>query len=116
MYKYMHTYMKGTSICAMTPTPVCTLPTCGAGGGYMYMAKARDRERPGRTRSRGRGGHRASHPDSSAPLSPSSEYVAHKTVKARFWPWLSGECPETLSRCSLFAWKRLDLDVDTLGA
>ena len=28
-----------------------------------------------------------------------------KTVKARFWPWLSGECPHNASRCFLFARK-----------
>ena len=32
---------------------------------------------------------------------PSS--VEHKTVKARFWPWLSGQSPENLGRCSLVA-------------
>ena len=36
----------------------------------------------------------------------SSEYGTHKTVKARFWPWLSGESPHNLSSCSLLARKR----------
>jgi len=36
-----------------------------------------------------------------APLS--SEYRTYKTVKARFWPWLSGESPHNLVSCSLFA-------------
>jgi len=32
----------------------------------------------------------------------SSEYGTHKTVKARFRPWLSGESPQHLFRCSRF--------------
>ena len=31
---------------------------------------------------------------SHAPLS--SQYGTHKTVEARFWPWLSGKSPQTL--------------------
>ena len=30
-------------------------------------------------------------------------YGTYKTVKARFWPWLSGKGRQKLSRCSLFA-------------
>jgi hypothetical protein len=33
----------------------------------------------------------------------SSEYGTYETVKARFWPWLSGETPQTLLSGSLFA-------------
>ena len=36
----------------------------------------------------------------------SSEYGTHKTVTVRFWPWLSGESPQNLARCSVIAWKR----------
>ena len=36
----------------------------------------------------------------------SSEYGTYKTVKARCWPWLSGESPLSLLSCSLFARKR----------
>ena len=35
-----------------------------------------------------------------------SEYGTYKTVKARFWSWLSGEGPRHISRCSLFARKQ----------
>jgi len=34
--------------------------------------------------------------------------MAHKTVKARVWPWLLGTSPENLSRCSLFTRKRTE--------
>ena len=37
---------------------------------------------------------------------PSSEHGAYKTVKARFWPWLSGDSLETRSRCSLLIIQR----------
>jgi len=33
--------------------------------------------------------------------------VAHTTVKAKFWSWLSSKCLENLSSCSLFARQRL---------
>ena len=33
----------------------------------------------------------------------SPEYGTYKTVKDRFWPWISGESPFTVSSCSLFA-------------
>ena len=33
----------------------------------------------------------------------SSENGTCKTVKARFWPWLSGKRPANLSSCSLFS-------------
>jgi len=36
----------------------------------------------------------------------SSELCTYKTVKARFWPWLSGKSPYFFGRCSLFARKR----------
>jgi len=36
----------------------------------------------------------------------SSEYGTHKTDTARFWPWLSGEYPQNVASCSLFARKR----------
>jgi len=39
----------------------------------------------------------------------SSEYATHKTVKARFWPWISGKGPYNISSCPLFARKRLSL-------
>ena len=39
-------------------------------------------------------------PPPSPPLP--SEYGTHKTVNARFWPWLSGKSPSNLLRCSLF--------------
>jgi len=32
-----------------------------------------------------------------------SEYGTYTTVTGRFWPWLSGESHQNLSRCSLFA-------------
>ena len=35
-----------------------------------------------------------------------SEHGTHKTVKARNWPWRSGESPQNLLSCSLFARKR----------
>ena len=35
----------------------------------------------------------------------SSEYGTYKTVTAGFWPWLEGESPYNLLRCSLFARK-----------
>jgi len=31
------------------------------------------------------------------------EHGTHETVKARFWPWLSGNSPQNRVRCSLFA-------------
>ena len=31
------------------------------------------------------------------------EYGTYVSVKARFWPWLSGKLPQTFSNCSLFA-------------
>ena len=37
----------------------------------------------------------------------SGEYGRYKTVKARFWPWLAGESPQTLSSCPLFVRKRV---------
>ena len=33
----------------------------------------------------------------------SSEDGTYTAVKARFWPWLSGESHQNLARCSLFA-------------
>ena len=36
-----------------------------------------------------------------------SECGTRKTVKARFWPWLSGNMPARGSRCSLFARRAL---------
>jgi len=43
-------------------------------------------------------------PLSSGPLS--SEHGKYKAVKARFWLWFSGNCPQNLLSCSLFALKR----------
>jgi len=40
------------------------------------------------------------------PVPLSSDYGAFKTVKARFWPSLSGTSRQTLSRCPLFARQR----------
>ena len=34
------------------------------------------------------------------------EPCTNKTVKARFWPWLSGDRPQNRMRCSVFARKR----------
>ena len=36
----------------------------------------------------------------------SSKHGTLKTIEARFWPWLSGKSPQTLSSCSLFTRKR----------
>ena len=36
---------------------------------------------------------------------PSSEYGMYKTVKTRFWPWLSSKRPQHFVMCSLFARK-----------
>ena len=34
------------------------------------------------------------------------EHRTYKTVKARFWPWMSGKSPSNFSRCAPFARKR----------
>jgi len=36
----------------------------------------------------------------------SSEHDTYKTVKAKFWPWLSGRSPSNLRSCSPFARRR----------
>ena len=38
----------------------------------------------------------------------SSESGTYKTVKARFWPPISGKSPSNLSSCSLFSRRRLE--------
>ena len=38
-----------------------------------------------------------------------AERGTYKTVKARFWSWLSGGSPQNLSNCSLFARKRMQV-------
>ena len=38
----------------------------------------------------------------------SSQLGKYKTVQARFWPWPSGEIPQTLLSCSNFARKRIE--------
>ena len=50
-----------------------------------------------------------------APCDPLSiEFGTYKTVKARFWSWLSGKSPQTLLSCSLSARKRTQsFDCDT---
>ena len=40
----------------------------------------------------------------SGPLA--GELGTHKTVKARFWPWLSGENPQNMISVFFFDWKR----------
>ena len=41
--------------------------------------------------------------DAAVPRPLSSECGTHKTVTARFWPWLPGKNVYVLSTCSLFA-------------
>ena len=42
----------------------------------------------------------------------SSEYGTCKTVKARFWPWPSGQSPQNLVRCSSLGGGRARLGVE----
>ena len=52
---------------------------------------------------------------SSSAVPLSSEYGTYKTVKARFWPWLSEKSPEILSRCSSLGCFREGREVSVEG-
>ena len=57
--------------------------------------------------------HRADQHSDTRPLS--NNLGTRKTVKATFWPWLSGKCPYNPSRCPLFARRCFHWGAQTMG-